>query len=135
MRTIPRRIWQTTLVVVAIGVACKRYPLGRLSVEVVDEKNEPVSGVAADLFRVTSKGRIYWRASRTGMSGKAIFGEKNGGVIEGEYIVGITLMPWQKLAPGQAQYRNVSLKKGDDVVLVFRVIPRRPVRPSPQLSP
>jgi len=37
-----------------MAVACTRsYPLGRLSVQVVDADNAPISGVAADLYKVT----------------------------------------------------------------------------------
>jgi hypothetical protein len=106
-----------------------------LSVQTVDANGAPVSGVAGDLFKITPAGRVYWRASRTGANGFAPFGEKNGGVIEGDYVVHVSLMPWQKLAPGEANDRAVSLKAGDNTVITFRVVPKTPVRLSPRYTP
>jgi hypothetical protein len=113
--------------------ACTRsYPLGRLSVRVIDASGAPVGLVAADLFKMGPSGKVYWRASRTDGGGVAVFGAKDGGVIEGDYLVHIGLMPWQKLAPGETNDRPVRLKKGDDIVLTFRLVPRLPVRPKLQ---
>jgi len=117
------------ILIFAIGAACTRsYPVGRLSVQVIDANNAPVGGVAADLFKVTPTGRVYWRASRTSSNGIAVLGEK-GGIIEGEYVIHITLTPWQKLAPRELNDRPVKVKAGDDIIVVFRVLPRLPVRP------
>jgi hypothetical protein len=119
-----------------MALACRRsYPLGKLSVQTVDVNNAPVSGVAADLFKNTPSGRVYWRASRTGINGFAAFGEKNGGVIEGDYVIHVSLMPWQKLAPGEANDRAVKLKEGDNTVITFRVVPKIPVSLSPRYAP
>lgn len=124
------------LLIFAFALACTRsYPLGKLSVQTVDANNAPVGGVAADLFKVTPSGKVYWRASRTGGNGFAAFGEKNGGVIEGDYVVRVSLMPWQKLAPGEANDRAVRLKAGDTTVITFRVVPKTPVRLSPRYTP
>jgi hypothetical protein len=120
-----RRLVIIGAIVAASG--CRRaYPLGSISVRVVGEQNDPVSGVPVDLYRIEPKGRVYWRAVRTGSTGSAKFGEKNGGVIEGDYVIRITPMPWQRLATGQASEHTVNLKKGDDVVVEYRVVPRRP---------
>jgi hypothetical protein len=111
--------------ILAMALACRRsYSLGRVSVQTVDANNAPVSGVAADLFKITSSGRIYWRASRTGLNGFAVFGEKDGGVIEGDYVIRVSPMPWQTLAPGEANDRAVKLKVGDNTVVTFRVVPK-----------
>jgi hypothetical protein len=120
------------LVVAAIGLGCRRsYPLGRLSVHVKDAHDAPVGLVAADLYKVTPSGRVYWRASRTSSNGVAEFGGKSG-VIEAQYVIHIGLMPWQKLAPGEQNDRSVNLKAGDNTVVTFRVVPKLPVLPRPQ---
>src|SRR3954469_14458712 len=114
--------------VAALTLACGRgYPLGRLAARVVDTNGVPVRGVAADLYKVTPSGRIYWRAARTSANGIATFGGK-GGVIEGEYIVHVTLMPWHMFAPGEVNDRTIRIKAGDSAVVSFRVAPRLPGR-------
>ena len=121
--------------VMAVAMACTRsYPMGRLSVKALDANGAPVAAVAADLFKVTPSGQVYWRASRTGSDGLAAFGG-SGGVIEGRYVIRVTLMPWQKLAPGESNDRDLTLKAGDDTVVIFRVVPRLPVRPSRRSPP
>jgi len=127
---------RTLLLIFVMALACRRsYPLGKLSVRTVDANNAPVSAVAADLFKNTPSGLVYWRASRTGLNGFAIFGEKNGGVIEGDYIIRVSPMPWLKLAPGEANDRAVKLKEGDNIVVTFRVVPKKSGRPTPSYAP
>ena len=99
--------------------------MGRLAARVVDEHSQPVRGVAADLFKVTQSGLVYWRASRTSGNGTAAFGSKDG-VIAGDYIVRIQLMPWQKLGAGESNDHPVKLTAGDDVVVTFRIASRHP---------
>jgi hypothetical protein len=116
----------------ALTLACgRRYPLGRLAARVVDINGVPIGGVAADLYKVTPSGRLYWRAARTSANGVATFGGK-GGVIEGEYIVHVTLMPWHMFAPGEVNDRSIRIKAGDSAVVSFRVAPRLPGRSPPQ---
>lgn len=91
--------------------------------------------MAADLFKITPSGAVYWRASRTGGNGLAAFGEKNGGVIEGDYVVRLSLMPWEKLGSGESNDRTVSLKAGDNTIVTFRIVPKLPVRLRPRSSP
>lgn len=123
------------ILIFAIGVACTRsYPVGRLSVQVIDGNNAPIGGVAADLFKITPKGRVYWRASRTSSTGIAVLGEKTG-IIEGEYVIHITLTPWQKLAAGESNDRPVRMRAGDNTIVTFRVLARLPVRPSLRSGP
>lgn len=118
------------MILVAGAVGCRRsYPMAKLSVRAVDDQDAPVGGVAADLYKVTASGRVYWRASRTSGNGIAIFGGEQG-VIEGDYIVRVSPLAFQRLAPGEPNDRSVHLKEGDDVVVTFRVIGRRPA-PAP----
>jgi hypothetical protein len=127
---------RTPLLIFAMALACGRsYPLGKLAVRTVDANNAPVSAVAADLFKNTPSGFVYWRASRTGRNGFAIFGEKNGGVIEGDYIIRVSPMPWLKLAHGETNDRAVKLKEGDNIVVTFRVVPKKSGRPTPPYVP
>jgi hypothetical protein len=127
---------RTLILIFAMALACRRsYPLGKLSVRTVDANNAPVSAVAADLFKNTPSGLVYWRASRTGLNGFAIFGEKNGGVIEGDYIIRVSPMPWLKLAPGEANDRAVKLKEGDNIVVTFRIVPIVPKKSGSPIPP
>ncbi len=120
------------LLIFATAESCTRsYPVGELSARVMDANDAPVGGVAADLFKITPSGQVYWRASRTGIHGIAVFG-KGQGVIEGEYVVRISLMPWQKLGPGELNNRHVKLKRGDLTVVTFRVVPSLRGRPTPR---
>ncbi|MGH9421542.1 MAG: hypothetical protein ACRD3J_16310, partial [Thermoanaerobaculia bacterium] len=120
------------VLIATFGLACTRsYPVGRLAVHVKDANDAPVGLVAADLYKVTPSGRVYWRATRTSSNGIAEFGGETG-VIEGEYVVHIGLMPWQKLAPAEQNDRAVTLKAGDNTVVTFRVVPKAPVLPRPQ---
>lgn len=129
---IPRACGFLTMIVAALTLACgRRYPLGRLAAQVVDANNHPVGGVAADLYKLTPAGHVYWRAARTSANGIAIFGGKDG-VIDGEYIVHVTLMPWHMFAPGEKNDRTVRVKAGDDTVVSFRVVPRLPASSAPR---
>lgn len=113
-----------------------RYPLGKLSVRVVDvTDNKPLQGAAADLYKLTPKGKVYWRASSTDANGIAVFGAKDGGVIEGEYVIHVTFITWHKLAPGESNDRRVSLKKGDNTVVTFRAVRKLPFKIPPGFKP
>jgi hypothetical protein len=122
-------------VVLAIPGCGKSYPLGKLAVRVVDVDNSPVRGAAADLYKVTPSGKVYWRASRTDSTGVAVLGAKNGGVIAGDYIINVSFISWHKLAPGEENDRPVTIKAGDDTVVTFRVVKRLPVSFTPQRGP
>jgi hypothetical protein len=112
--------------------ACGRrehYPLGKLAVRVLDVQDKPVRGAAADLFRLTPSGKVYWRASRTDSAGVAVFGAKDGGVIEGDYQIHVSFITWHLLAPGETNDKSVTLKEGEDTVVTFRARARLPFRP------
>lgn len=104
------------------------YPLARLSVHIIDANNAPVRGAAADLYRVTPSGTVYWRASSTSSDGIAVFGAKDGGVIAGDYIVHVSFIDLHDLAAGETNDRPVTVKEGDDTVVTFRVVARVPVK-------
>jgi hypothetical protein len=114
-----------------------KYPLGKLSVRVIDAQNKPVRLAAVDLYRLTPSGKVYWRASSTDSAGIAVLGAKNGGVIEGDYVINISDRTWHKLAPGETNDRPVTIKAGDDTVVTFRVVARLPMRipASAKISP
>jgi hypothetical protein len=100
------------------------YPLGKLSVQVLDANNAPVRGAAADLYKMTTSGKVYWRASSTSSDGIAVFGAKDDGVIEGDYVIHVSFIDSHELAPGETNDRPVTLKAGDDTVVIFRVVAR-----------
>ena len=142
MRVVHRRIGvHVALVVLLATLGCSRsstkYPLGKLSVRVIDAQNKPVRLTAVDLYKLTPSGKVYWRASSTDSAGIAVLGAKNGGVIEGDYVIHISDRTWHKLAPGETNDRPVTVKAGDDTVITFRVVARVPVRipPSAKISP
>lgn len=120
----------TALAVLLASAGCdrlnRRHPLGKLSVRVVDANGTPVRGAAADLYRLTPTGKVYWRASSTDSLGIAVFGASNGGVVQGDYLIHVSFISWRYLAPGEANDRSVTVKKGTDTVITFRTVPRHP---------
>lgn len=130
MCTLRRQIAALIISVAFLGiVACKKhYPLAKLAVRVVDGDNKPLRGAAADLYRLTPMGKVYWRASSTDSAGIAVFGAKDGGVIEGNYQIHMSFITWHDLAPGETNDRQVTLKEGDDTIVTFRALARLPVR-------
>jgi 5-hydroxyisourate hydrolase-like protein (transthyretin family) len=135
-----RIAFRAVLVALLVFPGCgrfTRYPLGKLSVRVVDAADKkPIQSVAADLYKLTPKGKVYWRASSTDANGIAVFGAKDGGVIEGDYVVRLNLTAsWHKLAPGETNDRTVTLRKGDDTVVTFRVVQKLPFIHPPGSKP
>jgi hypothetical protein len=142
MRVVHRRIGvHVALVVLLATLGCSRlstkYPLGKLSVRVIDGQNKPVRLTAVDLYKLTPSGKVYWRASTTDSAGIAVLGAKNGGVIEGDYVIHIIDRTWHKLASGETNDKPVTIKAGDDTVVTFRVVARLPMRipASAKISP
>ena len=115
-----------------IVIGCRQstasYRLAKLAAKVVDENNAPVRGGAADLYRVTDSGKVYWRASSTNIDGVAVFGAKDGGVIPGDYVIHVSFIDFRDLAAGETNDKPVTVKEGDDTVVTFRTVTRRPVR-------
>jgi 5-hydroxyisourate hydrolase-like protein (transthyretin family) len=142
MRVVPWRIGvHAALLVLLATLGCRpstKYPLGKLSVRVIDARNnDPVRLTAVDLYRLTPSGKVYWRASSTDSVGIAVLGAKDGGVIEGDYVINVSDRTWHKLAPGETNDRPVTIKAGDDTVVTFRVVPRLPMKipASAKISP
>jgi 5-hydroxyisourate hydrolase-like protein (transthyretin family) len=107
----------------------RHYPLGKLAVRIIDVRyNKPVAGAAVDLYKVTPSGKVYWRASRTDSEGVAVLGAKNGGVIQGNYLIHVSFISWHDLAPGETNDRPITIKQGDDTVVTFRALARVPIR-------
>ena len=107
----------------------RHYPLGKLAVRITDiRNNKPVPGAAVDLYKLTPSGKVYWRATRTDNDGVAVLGAKNGGVIQGNYMIHVSFISWHALAPGETNDRPITIKEGDDTVVTFRALARLPVR-------
>lgn len=100
------------------------YPLGNLSVRVINQNEAGVGGILLDLFKVEGTQSIYWRGSATSSNGVGVFGERDGGVIEGDYFIRVLLSPSYELAPGETNDRPVSVREGDDLTVTFRVVPK-----------
>ncbi len=108
----------------------RHYPLGKLAVRIIDVRNnnKSVAGAAVDLYKVTPSGKVYWRATRTDNDGIAVLGAKNGGVIQGDYVIHVSFITWHDLAPGETNDRPITIKEGDDTIVTFRALARVPIR-------
>ena len=116
------------IILVSISGCRHKYPLGKLSVQVIDENSASVRGAAADLYKVTPTGNVYWRASYTSSNGIAVLGAKDGGVIAGDYVIHVSFIDWRDLARGEVNDRPATVKEGDNIVVTFRTVRRLPVR-------
>lgn len=106
--------------------ATANYPLGKLSVQVLDASNNGIQGVAADLYKVVDGGAILWRASSTNSNGIAVFGASDGGVITGDYYIHISFSSLHQLAPGETNDRPVTVNEGDDLTVTFHAVANPP---------
>lgn len=133
MRILQRRIHASIALAVILGIpACKEtrhYPLGKVAVRVLDANSKPVRGAAADLYKLTPAGKAYWRASRTDSAGIAVLGAKDGGIVQGDYLIHVSFITWNDLAAGETNDRPITIKEGDDTLVTFRVVARLPIRP------
>jgi hypothetical protein len=102
------------------------YPLGKLSVQVLDASNNGIQGVAADLYKVVDGGAILWRAGLTSSNGIAVFGASDGGVIAGDYYIHISFSSLHQLAPGETNDRPVTVNEGDDLTVTFHAVANEP---------
>ena len=115
------------LALIVGGSGCslnESYPLGSLSVRVLNQNDAGVSGILLDLYKVEGTGSIYWRASATSSNGVGVFGERDGGVIAGDYFIRVIMTPAYELAPGETNDRPVTVQEGDDLTVTFRVVPK-----------
>jgi len=136
LRILQRRIHASIALAVILGIpACKEtrhYPLGKVAVRVLDANSKPVRGAAADLYKLTPTGKVYWRASRTDSAGIAVLGAKDGGIIQGDYLIHVSFISWHDLAKGETNDRPITIKEGDDTLVTFRVVARLPIRARPE---
>lgn len=102
------------------------YPLGKLSVRVIDANNAGVQGALLDLYKIENGTPIYWRATATSSDGTAEFGASDGGVIEGVYFIRVRFTTAHGLAEGEINDRPVIVREGDEIVVTFRVVPETP---------
>jgi hypothetical protein len=97
-------------------------PVGKLSVQVVDENGAGVRLAAVDLYRVSGVAATLWRAARTSSDGIAVFGATDGGIAEGDYLVHVSFSTNFHLAPGEANDKPVTVHGGDDLVVTFQAV-------------
>lgn len=102
------------------------YPLGKLSVRVIDANNAGVQGALLDLYKIENGAPIHWRAAASTSDGTAVFGERDGGVIEGEYFIRVRFTTAHELAEGESNDRPVTVREGDDIVVTFHVVQQTP---------
>jgi hypothetical protein len=101
-------------------------PLGKLSARVVDANGVGVQGVAADLYKYVEGGAILWRASLTSSDGIAVFGASDGGVVVGDYYIHVSFINNYRLATGETNDKQVTVREGDDLVVTFQAVPSSP---------
>ena len=104
----------------------ENYPLGNLSVRVVDANDAGVQGALLDLYKIENGFPIHWRATASSANGTGVFGERDGGVIEGQYFVRVRFTTPHQLAPGETNDRPVTVREGDDIVMTFRAVAQGP---------
>ena len=94
-------------------------PVGRVSVQVLDANGAGVQLASVDLYKVFGTDALLWRAARTSSDGIAVFGENDGGIAEGDYIVHVSFVTNFHLAPGETNDKPVTVVGGDDLVVTF----------------
>lgn len=102
------------------------YPLGNLSARVIDDNNAGVQGALLDLYKIEGGFPIHWRATASSADGTGVFGESDGGVIEGQYFIRVRFTTPHALAAGESNDRPVTVREGEDIVVTFRVVPQQP---------
>ena len=95
-------------------------PVGKLSVQVVDENGAGVRLAAVDLYRVLGADTILWRSAYTSSNGIAVFGETDGGIAEGDYLIHVSFSTNFHLAAGETNDKPITLHGGDDLVVTFQ---------------
>jgi hypothetical protein len=124
------RILSFVAFALVVGSSCfdlaATYPLGSLGVRVVDENNAGIQGALLDLYKIENGSPIHWRATASSSDGRAVFGERDGGVIEGDYFIRVRFTTSHALAEGESNDRSVTVREGDDIVVTFRAVPQTP---------
>jgi hypothetical protein len=96
------------------------YPLGTVTVTVVDVNNVPVSGVEFDLMLPDKA--TTWRTLVTGADGKGTFGLEDGGqVLVQDYLVLFPSQVQWNLAPGETNYKPVTAVENQTVNVNFKL--------------
>ncbi len=123
MRDLRRRVSTLAACAVLLGSAgctiTDTYALGDLRARVVDQNNVGIQGVLLDLYKMQGSNAVYWRATATSANGVGVFGERDGGVVPGDYFVRVSFVSQHRLAAGQTNDRPVTVAEGDDITLTF----------------
>jgi hypothetical protein len=99
---------------------------GTISVKVVDATETGVQTVNVDLYKVIGGGAALWRAGSTSSNGMAFFGVDDGGIERGDYYVHVSFVIGYQLAAGETNDKPVTVQGGDNVLVVFHVVPSGP---------
>lgn len=97
-------------------------PAGKVSVQVVDPNGGGISLVAVDLYKVVGTDATLWRGAYTGSNGIAVFGETDGGITEGNYLVHVSFVTNFHLADGETNDKPLTVKAGDELVVIFHAV-------------
>lgn len=112
--------------IAAALVACTDFSttpasLGRVTVAVTDDSNQPVPNTIVDLLLLDRTG---WRSLRTAADGTGEFGKSDGGVISQMYIVRITPDVGYTLADDDTNDKPVTVVIGQTHHVTFKLVKR-----------
>lgn len=95
--------------------------LGTATVTVVDANNAPVSSFPVTLLRASD--RTPWRALYTGTNGTGEFGDRDGGVLPGNYLVHADVhLVSHTLVAGEANDKPLTVVANQSAGVTFRVL-------------
>lgn len=97
--------------------------LGKVLVQLTDETNAGVGGIAVDLL--LNDRTTMWRSLRTSSNGSGEFGASDGGVIPQTYIVRVLLTGEQyTLATGETNDKPIQVVIGQTQTVNFKLAKR-----------
>lgn len=102
--------------------------LGRVTVAVTDDSNQPVPNTMVDLLLLD---RTSWRSLRTAADGTGEFGKADGGVISQKYIVRITPDIGYTLSPDDTNDKPATVVIGQTQHVTFKMVKRVVGQPPP----
>jgi hypothetical protein len=110
----------------ACGDSTSTTPVGKLSVQVVDANGTGVQLAGVDLYKTFGSDFILWRTGLTSSDGIAVFGETDGGIAEGDYLVHVSFITNFTLAAGESNDKRVTVRGGDDLIVTFHAVAKGP---------
>lgn len=123
------RVLVAGFLLLSAAVACSDSTspnTGTIAVQVVDANGAGVQLVNVDLYKVIGADAVAWRAASTSSNGMASFGVGDGGIVAGNYYVHLSFVTGYRLAPGETNDKTVTVQGGDNLSVMFHVVPSGP---------